>query len=453
MATTTGDGERLDAAGRRSRQAFGDRSDLSVKSPHGAKSPGTWTFLLLLVVLQRIGKASPTRRASANLAPPSLDLHVATNETAVARALRKFECSGPTLSITLCDPSRVDLSGNRKKLGSSRETFATKLAALFTTKGDSSRVEGFRNGFLRDDGDVMESSESSLSLSALGRDWDRYSLSECVEIASPEVCFDIRTRQQPREEEDCRPLPNLAPFLTSVSSGIRWSPLDGHAQTIRCGAKLRLFKASALWRRWRSTSRGIAYDFTEDSKSRRITRDVDLGVTYDGTRQSLELLLGQQGSDARPGIYETKSHPSHLLVRLATTRQTNKSPIEFVRGCFGLGLPFRNKSRISVTPSYDVPKGDFRCVISGDFGLSGQTRAVLRMEEFDSTLTLVRDLDERRRDSSLRAHVDPTKGIHLMWTDGKGGGSCWMSEARIPLGTSGLSPFASDIRVGRRWAI
>ena len=392
MARTTGeDGERLDAAGS-PRQAFGDHSGLSVKSQRRAKSHGTWTLLLLLVVL-RISKASPTinSHSANNLAPPSLDLRVATNGTAVAsRALRKFEFSGPTLSISLFDPSRVDLTSNRKKLGSSRETFAAKLAALFTMKGDSTRVKGFKNGFLRDNGDVMESPES------VGRDWERYSLSECIENASPEICFDVRTRQQTREEEDSRPLPKLAPFLTSVSSGLRWSPLGGQAQTIRCGARLRLLKASALWRRWRSTSRGIAYDFTEDSgKSRRITRDVDLGVTYDGTRQSLEFLLGQQVADARTGVHETKSHPSHLLVRLATTKQTNKSPIEFVRGCFGLGVPFRNKNRIFVTPSFDVPKGDFRCVVSGDFGLSGQTRAVLRMEEFDSTLTLVRDLDER----------------------------------------------------------
>ena len=408
MATTTKeDDERLGAAGIRSRQAFGDRtySYSPVKTTRrGAESPpgATWTLLLLLVTaMHRIGKASPTGGShSATLAPPSQNLHVAaTNGTAVARALRKFEYSGPTLSITLCDPSRVDLSSNRIKLGSSGETFATKLAALFTMnrpKGDSARAEGFRNGFLGDNGDVLESPESSFSLRR--RDWDRYSLSEYVENVSPEVCFDIRTRQQPREGEDCRPLPNLAPFLTSVSSGLRWSPLDGQAQTIRCGAKLRLYKASALWRRWRSTSRGIAYDFTEDSKTRRITRDVDLGVTYDGNRQSLELLLGQQGSDERTRTYETKSHepnPSHLLVRLATARQTDKSPIEFIRGCFGLGVPFRNKSRVSVTPSYDVSKGDFRCVISGDFGLSGQTRAVLRMEEFDSTLTLVRDLDDR----------------------------------------------------------
>ena len=201
MATTTKeDDERLGAAGSRSRQAFGDRtySYSPVKSTRrGAESPpgATWTLLLLLVTaMHHIGKASPTGSHSATLAPPALDLQVATNGTSVARTLRKFEFSGPTLSITLCDPSRVDLSGNRIKLGSSGETFATKLAALFTMnrpKGDSARAEGFRNGFLGDNGDVLESPESSFSLRR--RDWDRYSLSEYVENVSPEVCFDIRT--------------------------------------------------------------------------------------------------------------------------------------------------------------------------------------------------------------------------------------------------------------------
>ena len=67
--------------------------------------------------------------------------------------------------------------------------------------------------------------------------------------------------------------------------------------------------------------------------------------------------------------------------------------------------------------------------------------------------------------SSLRAHVDPTKGILLKWTDGirsnssssgrsGSGGSCWVTECRIPLGTSAPgSPLAADVRVGRRWVV
>ncbi len=65
----------------------------------------------------------------------------------------------------------------------------------------------------------------------------------------------------------------------------------------------------------------------------------------------------------------------------------------------------------------------------------------------------------RKVNSSIRAHVDPTKGITLKWTDGiKGGGgvsegSCWVSECRIPLGTTGSGPLAADVRIGRRWVI
>jgi hypothetical protein len=64
--------------------------------------------------------------------------------------------------------------------------------------------------------------------------------------------------------------------------------------------------------------------------------------------------------------------------------------------------------------------------------------------------------------SSIRAHVDPTTGIIIKWTDGiKGGGrggagnegSCWVTECRVPLGTSGPGPLAADVRVGRRWVI
>jgi hypothetical protein len=44
----------------------------------------------------------------------------------------------------------------------------------------------------------------------------------------------------------------------------------------------------------------------------------------------------------------------------------------------------------------------------------------------------------RKVNSSLRAHVDPTRGIVLKWTDGiRGGrgGSCWVTECRVPVGT------------------
>lgn len=52
--------------------------------------------------------------------------------------------------------------------------------------------------------------------------------------------------------------------------------------------------------------------------------------------------------------------------------------------------------------------------------------------------------------------MDPTKGIILKWTDGitgGSGGSCWVTECRVPLGTTAPGPLAADVRVGRRWVL
>lgn len=66
------------------------------------------------------------------------------------------------------------------------------------------------------------------------------------------------------------------------------------------------------------------------------------------------------------------------------------------------GLPGYKEVRVlrgkgvSVSPSYDFVKGIARCVVSGDVGSSGRTRAVLRLDVADDcTLTIVRALDER----------------------------------------------------------
>jgi len=212
---------------------------------------------------------------------------------------------------------------------------------------------------------------------------------------------------------------------------------------------------------------------------------------------------------------------NHVLVRLANLNRRNKpstnhnaspnlrnsllSSIQYAKASFRLPTPFFWPSkRVLVSPSFDFGTGEGRCVFSGDVGKSGRTRAVLRLSEDDSTLTFVRALDDSkviaptislnsgkivydyylnldnvgrskrshdrhdgscgRVDSSIRAHVDPTEGILLKWTDsihGRDGGvaggrdgSCWVAECRIPLGTTAPgSPLAADVRVGRRWVV
>ena len=59
--------------------------------------------------------------------------------------------------------------------------------------------------------------------------------------------------------------------------------------------------------------------------------------------------------------------------------------------------------------------------------------------------------------SSIRAYVDPTQGIRVLWTDtipGKASkGNCWITEVKIPLGVTAPGSRIGDIRVGRRFAI
>jgi hypothetical protein len=182
------------------------------------------------------------------------------------------------------------------------------------------------------------------------------------------------------------------------------------------------------------------------------------------------------------------------MVRLANGGGKGTT-VEYVRASLRLSTPsflrrFRNNrgKGVTVMPSYDFKDGKARCILSGDVGSTGRTRAVLRLDVDESTLTLVRALDgntiiaptislqsgkivydyhldldgdesatsQTKLGSSLRAHVDPSKGVILKWTDGipgGAGGSCWVTECRVPLGEAASGTMAADVRVGRRWVM
>ena len=159
------------------------------------------------------------------------------------------------------------------------------------------------------------------------------------------------------------------------------------------------------------------------------SKEVDLSITYqkrpystshycrgDGT---VELVLGTSISTLSPAttsqsraILDKYRKNNHLLVRLGTgrgiggTSNTNGSKrglrmiplssIEYVKGSFRIPNPlFLCRKGVSISPSYNFLEGNARCVFSGDVGSSGRTRAVLRLDAFDSTLTVVRALDDK----------------------------------------------------------
>jgi len=433
--------------------------------------------------------------------------------------LDKFEARGPTLTVTLRDPSSTALIGSSGSDRNSKSNLMSKmqqyrdaqrrmpedddgtfgissrLAALFhitpstaVANGQSNMVsQQFADGYMMDDGEVLLSPPSETAVEGGVR--------------------------------DTKPFSSL-PWLSSASCEIAWRPFPvrkaGEEHGInsphyfRTVASLSLPRISNLWK-----------SFTSDKQVRLKARDLDVGITYrDGISSSsgrvptVELLLGRTrpslpppnffGSTARiKSILKSDKYRrnNHLMVRLATGGEngaqigSNIATVEYIRASLRLSTPsflrrFRNNrgKGVTVMPSYDFKESKARCVLSGDVGSTGRTRAVLRLDVDESTLTLVRALDgnkviaptislqsgkivydyhldldgdesstsQRKVGSSLRAHVDPSKGVILKWTDGipgGAGGSCWVTECRVPLGETASGPLAADVRVGRRWVM
>ncbi len=491
-----------------------------------------------------------------------------TTSSSYKTFLDKFEGRGPTLTVTLRDPSTISLTSgsssdrNSKsnhlvsKLQKYRDTttvrrripeqaddgtfgISSKLAALFhitpstpVSNGKSNLISQFSDGYMMDGGEVLLGSPSETAiegtttgglfplggllsgLNKLSRNW-----SECIGNVHPEMRYEILTRD---DDDTKKPFKSL-PWLSSASCGIAWRPIplsntgqDHHnnginsPHYIRCGASLSLPRISNLWK-----------NFTSNKQVRLKARDLDIGLTYRDISPSssggktVELLLGRtRPSMPPPGFYGSTARiksilksdayrrNNHLLIRLATggsngaKLDSKLSTIQYARASLRLSTPsflrrFRNSrgKGVTVMPSYDFIEEKARCVLSGDVGSTGRTRAVLRLDVDDSTLTLVRALDgnkiiaptislqsgkivydyhlelgggdesssQRKIGSSLRAHVDPSKGVILKWTDGVSGGghrgSCWVTECRVPLGVTASGPMAADVRVGRRWVM
>lgn len=466
--------------------------------------------------------------------------------------LDKFEARGPTLTVTLRDPSTATLIGSSgsdrssmnsnlmSKLQQYRDDqrrkpeiddgafgISSKLAALFhitpstaVADGQSNMVsQHFADGYMMD-GEVLlgppsetagEGSTATGSLFPLSgllgglTKWSR-NWSECLGAVHPEMRYEITTRQSSSNNDagvrDTKPF-SFLPWLSSASCGIAWRPFPvrkagreiNTPHYVRSCARLSLPRMSNLWK-----------SFTSDKQVRLTARrDLDVGITYRDAISSptVELLLGRtrptlpppnfHGSTARiKSILKSDKYRrnNHLMVRFATGGGNGANPgsnLAYTRASLRLSTPsffrrFRNNrgKGVTVMPSYDFIEGKARCVLSGDVGSTGRTRAVLRLDVDDSTLTLVRALDgnkiiaptislqsgkivydyhlasQRKVGSSLSSHVDPSKGIILKWTDGVpggAGGSCWVTEFRVPLDVTSSGPLAADIRVGRRWVM
>jgi hypothetical protein len=219
--------------------------------------------------------------------------------------------------------------------------------------------------------------------------------------------------------------------------------------------------------------------------------ELDLGITYRDSnysalehgRRTLDFVIEECKSpllsSAKPSRNKLmkrfpRTDSNHLLLRLGGKRHTET--VEYIRGSFRFPNPmkfFKDSSEIMLMPSYDFIEGEARCILSSD--VSRRTRATLKLDADDTSLTIERAFDGGKIiaptislnsgeivydyylnlvNSSIRGTVDPMRGIIVKWTDGDSvGGSCWVTECRVPLGMSSHENLAADVKVCRRWAI
>lgn len=146
---------------------------------------------------------------------------------------------------------------------------------------------------------------------------------------------------------------------------------------------------------------------------------------------------------------------SYVLAKLGGgSGSTSKRLISAIKGSFLLNLPYASVSAVRLTPSWDCLKRDLACTVEAVTGGPSRTKAVLNLDYYNPTLTVVHALDERNTiapeinlynakivyqwdlllggsGSSLRTKVDPVTAIHVTWTDVSASGGTWVTDVRL----------------------
>lgn len=151
-----------------------------------------------------------------------------------------------------------------------------------------------------------------------------------------------------------------------------------------------------------------------------------------------------------------------------------RSFVSALKGSFLINLPYAAVSAVRLTPSWDCHKHDLACTVEAVTGGPSRTKAVLNLDYYNPTLTVVHALDERNTiapeinlynakivyqwdvllgdtGSSLRTKVDPVTAIHVTWTDVSASGGSWVTDVRLPLEGSTVAALAADVRIRRQF--
>jgi hypothetical protein len=440
--------------------------------------------------------------------------------------LDRFDVHRPALTLVIYNPASASLMTGVN----TRQRRRAYPSNTMTTSQSSLGKETPHH--LEDDESFITDIQLSKSSSATSRGFfhrigaSGSSWSNMIRDFNPAFHFAMQTseKKSDNDKDDVRPFPETMPWITGALCEATWSPfpiysdIDDHSHELLCvphflrlcaRVKLPQIKSiNSLWQRLPMISNssvninvGTTKILGQDGDVSKYTKttnvedgamnELDLGITYRNSnhsalehgRRTLDFVIeGCKSpllSSAKPSRNKLmkrfpRTDSNHLLLRLGGKRHTET--VEYIRGSFRFPNPMKflkDSSEITVMPSYDFAEGEARCILSSD--MSRRTRATLKLDADDTTLTIERAFDGGKIiaptislnsgeimydyylnlvNSSIQGTVDPMRGIIVKWTDGDSvGGSCWVTECRVPLGMSSHEKLAADIKVGRRWAI
>ena len=327
----------------------------------------------------------------------------------------RFEAYGPSVSVTVRDPimsntrskaSLVSKNERSMSIESQFEGLAAKLAARFRISsassfaGDTAQMPSkFSDGYMIDDGNILLGPPPEC----------RIRWSDSLRNVQPELTYEIRSKKNQTLGVDNRPFPFKLPWMNAVSCGIKWRPYStykpgegyGHKlmstpHLVRCAASIVLPTLSRiltlLWK--------FDGGYRESISTNGRTLDLDVSYLDDSSGGGrIQVLLGKTSPYLMPKSTDHRQN-NHLLACFAINKShlSMVSSLEYLKGSIGVSLPafLRNQcTRILLSPSYDFVNDKARLVASGFVGSSGQTSAILRLDSDDSTLSVIRALDDR----------------------------------------------------------
>ncbi|CAB9513266.1 expressed unknown protein [Seminavis robusta] len=260
-------------------------------------------------------------------------------------------------------------------------------------------------------------------------------------------------------QSNAPPLPNWLPFWKSLRAnvGYKYEDLKRLPSFVEADLKFRSERLNAELQ--------VQPSYEIKAKRTNLLVQASRGTSFLLARFSVHQKMKKlRDDDIEWEVSESTTTPSST---------SHHSPsLEFLRASYNMQFPASASiSNLRITPSLDVTKMEPSCVLEG---VTGRSKAILKLNYQNPTLAVVHAIDERNTispeislynarilyqwqvqlgpGSSLRTRVDPTSAIDVTWTDTSAtDGGRWVTDLRLPLEGTTIRALASDLRVRRQF--